>query len=78
MPRGTPIISASTRAASTTCNFSGLSEIGAPPSIALSEKITSYEVGFKSELADRRVALVHHGLDFGGLEQSLEVSSLEV
>lgn len=30
---------------------------GAPPSIALSEKITSYEVGFKSELADRRVRL---------------------
>ena len=29
----------------------------APPSIATSEKIMSYEVGFKSELADRRVRL---------------------
>ncbi len=29
----------------------------APPSVATSEKIMSYEVGFKSELADRRVRL---------------------
>ena len=29
----------------------------APPSVAQSEKIMSYEVGFKSELADRRVRL---------------------
>jgi iron complex outermembrane recepter protein len=29
----------------------------APPSVAQSENITSYEVGFKSELADRRVRL---------------------
>ncbi|WP_128892156.1 TonB-dependent receptor [Erythrobacter sp. HKB08] len=29
----------------------------APPSVATSEKIMSYEVGFKSELADRRIRL---------------------